>query len=86
MSRQATNHIISQLEARGYMERRASQEGGRRRIFFTPRTWEVVKVIHASLLEIQAEWAADFGHEGFRDFMATLRIFAARGCGPAIGP
>ena len=86
MSRQATNHIISQLEARGYLERRAGQEGGRRRIYFTPRTWEVVKVIHASLLEIQAEWAADIGHERFRDFMATLRAFAARGCGPAIAP
>src|SRR5580704_5595587 len=51
MSRQATNHIISQLEARGYLERQARQEGGRRRIYFTQRTWEVVKVIHASLLQ-----------------------------------
>jgi DNA-binding MarR family transcriptional regulator len=80
MSRQATNHIISQLEARGYLERQARQEGGRRRIYFTQRTWEVVKVIHASLLQIQAEWAAEIGPERFRDFMATLRRFAERGC------
>ncbi len=80
MSRQATNHIIGQLEALGYLERRAGRKGERRRIYLTPRTWGMVKVVHATLLEIQAEWAAEIGPDGFRDFMATLRRFAARGC------
>ena len=36
MSRQATNHIIGQLEALGYLERRAERRGERRRIYLTP--------------------------------------------------
>ena len=80
MSRQATNHIIGQLEALGYLERRAERKGERRRIYLTPRTWGMVKVVHATLLEIQAEWAAEIGPDHFGDFMTTLRRFAARGC------
>jgi DNA-binding MarR family transcriptional regulator len=80
MSRQATNHIIGQLEALGYLERRAERKGERRRIYLTPRTWGMVKIVHATLLEIQGEWAADIGAERFGDFMTTLRRFAARGC------
>jgi DNA-binding MarR family transcriptional regulator len=80
MSRQATNHIIGQLEALGYLERRAERKGGRRRIYLTPRTWGMVKVVHATLLEIQAGWAAEIGPDRFGDFMTTLRRFAARGC------
>ena len=49
MSRQATNHIIGQLEELGYLERRAERKGERRRIYFTPHTWGVVKVVHATL-------------------------------------
>jgi DNA-binding MarR family transcriptional regulator len=80
MSRQATNHIIGQLEALGYLERRAERKGERRRIYLTPRTWGMVKIVHATLLEIQGEWAADIGPDRFGDFMTTLRRFAARGC------
>ena len=80
MSRQATNHIIGQLEALGYLERRAERKGARRRIYLTPRTWGMVKVVHGTLLEIQGEWAADIGPERFGDFMTTLRRIAARGC------
>jgi DNA-binding MarR family transcriptional regulator len=80
MSRQATNHIIGQLEALGYLERRAERKGERRRIYMTPRTWGMVKVVHATLLEIQGEWAADIGPDRFGDFMMTLRRLAARGC------
>jgi DNA-binding MarR family transcriptional regulator len=80
MSRQATNHIIGQLEALGYLERRAKRKGERRRIYLTSRTWGMVKVVHATLLEIQGEWAADIGPDRFGDFMTTLRRFAVRGC------
>ena len=74
MSRQATNHIIGQLEALGYLERRAERRGERRRIYLTP------KVVHATLLEIQTEWAPEIRPARFGDFMATLRRLAARGC------
>ena len=53
MSRQATNHIIGQLEALGYLERRAARKRERRRIYLTPRTWGMVKVVHATLLEFK---------------------------------
>jgi DNA-binding MarR family transcriptional regulator len=79
MSRQATNHIVGQLEALGYVERRPERKGGRRRIYFTSRSWAMVKILHATLLEVQAEWAAEIGADRFRDFMTTLRRFAARG-------
>jgi hypothetical protein len=39
----------------------------------------VVKVVHTTLLEIQAEWAAEIGPDRFGEFMATLRRFAAHG-------
>jgi len=80
MSRQATNHIIGQLEALGYLERRAERRGERRRIYLTPRTWRMVKVVHATLLKIQAEWAAEIGPDRFGEFITTLRRLAARGC------
>ena len=80
MSRQATNHIIGQLEALGYIERRSERKGERRRIYPTPRAWQMVKVIHSTLLRIQAEWAAEIGPDRFREFMTMLRTFAARGC------
>jgi DNA-binding MarR family transcriptional regulator len=79
MSRQATNHIIGQLEALGYLERRAARKSERRRIYLTHRTWGMVKVVHATLLEVQGEWAAEIGQDRFRDFMTTLRRFATRG-------
>jgi DNA-binding MarR family transcriptional regulator len=79
MSRQATNHVIGQLEALGYLERRAERKGERRRIYLAPRTWGMVKVVHATLLGMQAEWAAEIGPDRFGDFMAMLRRFAARG-------
>ncbi|HEY1451891.1 MAG TPA: helix-turn-helix domain-containing protein [Roseiarcus sp.] len=80
MSRQATNHIIGQLEALGYIERRSERKGERRRIYPTERAWKMVKVIHSTLLRIQAEWAAEIGPDRFREFMTMLRAFAARGC------
>jgi hypothetical protein len=40
----------------------------------------MVKVVHATLLAIQAEWAAEIGPDRFGDFMMMLRRFAARGC------
>jgi DNA-binding MarR family transcriptional regulator len=79
MSRQATNHIIGQLEALGYLERRAPRKGERRLIYLTPRSWEMVKTVHATLLEIQAEWAADIGADRFDAFLSTLRRLASRG-------
>ena len=76
MSRQATNHVIAQLEAMGYLERRAAPGKERRLVYMTARGWSVADAIFACLRELQAEWAQQVGAERFADFMAVLRQLA----------
>ncbi|WP_206020456.1 MarR family winged helix-turn-helix transcriptional regulator [Rhodovarius crocodyli] len=76
ISRQAMNHLLGQMEAQGYLERRIKGPGPRRLVYLTPRGEAVAAVIFACLQEIQAEWAAEVGEERFRDFIAMLRRFA----------
>ena len=77
MTRQATNHVIAQMEAMGYLERRAIAGGERRLVHFTPRAWAVAETIYRCSRQVQAEWAAEIGEERFRDLMAILRRLAA---------
>jgi len=83
MSRQATNHLIAQLEALGYVERRAPEGGSRRLVHLTGRGWQVGQVIIACLQQIQADWALQVGPERFADFLDVLRLLAAEESGPA---
>ena len=76
MTRQATNHVIAQLEDLGYLERRGG-DGERRRVHFTPRAWGVVETIYATSREVQAEWAHEIGQNRFRALVETLRLIAA---------
>ena len=76
MSRQATNHIIGQLEALGYLERRAVEGSDRRLVYMTERAWRVAETIFACLRAVQAEWAEEIGEERFGAFMAVLRYLA----------
>lgn len=82
MSRQAANHIIGQMEAMGYLKRRAAAGGERRLVYMTARAWRVAEVIFACLRDIEAEWAREIGARRFGDFMAVLRQLAA-GAEPA---
>jgi DNA-binding MarR family transcriptional regulator len=77
MSRQATNHVIAQLEALGYLERRATKGSNRRLVYLKPRAWRVAEAIWAGMRDLQAEWAAEVGHERFAVFMDVLRELAA---------
>ncbi len=78
MSRQATNHLIGQMEALGYLERRAPGGGGDRRlVHLTERGWRVGEAIFACLRDLQTEWAAEIGRERFGDFVDVLRRLAA---------
>ncbi|NBJ11271.1 MarR family winged helix-turn-helix transcriptional regulator [Microvirga arsenatis] len=77
MSPQATNYLIAQVEALGYLERRASEGSERRLVYMTERGWQVGETIFASLRELQAEWADEVGQKRFADFMAVLRRLAA---------
>ena len=77
MSRQATNHLILQMEALGYLERRAPEGNGRRLVYLTERGWAVSRTIFATLAQIEADWAQAVGQARFAEFMATLRRLAA---------
>ena len=41
MTKQAMNYLLGQLEARGYIERRAEKGSSRRLVFLTNRGWQV---------------------------------------------
>jgi DNA-binding MarR family transcriptional regulator len=75
-SRQAANHLIAQMEALGYLERRAAEGGDRRLVHLTERGWQVGETIFACLRQLQAEWAEEVGHDRFDDFMGVLRFLA----------
>jgi DNA-binding MarR family transcriptional regulator len=73
MSRQATNYLIVQLEALGYLERRAPQGSDRRQVYLSERGQKVGETIHACLRELQAEWSKEVGSDEFKRFMDVLR-------------
>jgi len=77
MSRQAINHLLIQLEALGYLERRVSANNGRPLIYLTERGRELMETIYASLRELQEQWADKVGRKRFRDFMDVLRTLSA---------
>ena len=76
MSRQATNHVIAQMETMGYLERRPLPGKERRLVYMTARGWSVGDAIFACLRELQEEWTEEIGPERFAEFMAVLRMLA----------
>ncbi len=77
MTPQATNYLIAQVEALGYLERRAAKGSDRRLVYLTERGWQVGKTIFACLRELQAEWADEVGQKRFAEFMDVLRRLVA---------
>src|SRR5262245_30925196 len=73
MTKQAMNYLLGQLEARGYIERRAEKGGNRRLVFLTDRGWEVRETILAVVTEVETEWKSILGQKRFDEFMSTLR-------------
>ncbi|MGG5820723.1 MarR family winged helix-turn-helix transcriptional regulator [Falsiroseomonas sp. HW251] len=76
MTRQATNHVITQMEALGYLERRDGPDG-RRLVYLTARTWTVAEAIWKAMRDLQSEWRAEIGERDFETFIAVLRRLAA---------
>ena len=56
MTKQAMNYLLGQLEARGYIERRAQRGSSRRLVFLTDRGWQVRQAILTEVTEVEAEW------------------------------
>ncbi len=73
MSRQATNHLVAQMETLGYLERRAPEGSDRRLVHLTDRGWRVGETILACLRDLQAQWADEIGRDRFSDFMEVLK-------------
>ena len=73
MTKQAMNYLLGELEARGYIERRAERGSSRRLVFLTKRGWQVRETILAAVTEVEAEWTSVLGQRRFDEFMNTLR-------------
>jgi DNA-binding MarR family transcriptional regulator len=73
MTKQAMNYLLGQLEARGYIERRAERGSSRRLVFLTKRGWQVRETILAVVTEVEAEWTSILGQRRFDEFMNPLR-------------
>ena len=76
MSRQATNYLVGQLEALGYLERHTDSKSRRRLVCLTERGSQVAEVIYASLRELQTQWAQEVGQDRFDAFLDVLRLLA----------
>jgi DNA-binding MarR family transcriptional regulator len=76
MSRQAANYVVGQLEALGYLERRAAGNGGRRLVYLTEKGWKIVHIMWDTLRQIQLEGAGQVGAGRYAEFMSVLRALA----------
>src|SRR5579872_6778245 len=66
VSKQALNHLLGQLEQRGYLSRDADPEDGRsKRIRLTPRGTKAAIVIRAAVAEMEDRWTHQLGRTRF---------------------
>jgi DNA-binding MarR family transcriptional regulator len=74
VSKQALNHLLGQLESRGYLEREADPEDGRsKRISLTPRGVKAVAVIRRAVGEMEDRWAEQLGPKRFEQLRGLLQ-------------
>ncbi len=74
VSKQALNHLLGQLEQRGYLEREPDPEDGRsKRISLTPRGAKAVVIIRQAVTEMENRWATQLGPERFDQLRALLQ-------------
>ncbi len=73
VSKQALNHLLGQLEQRGYLEREADPDDGRsKRISLTPRGVKAVAVIRQAVAEVEERWARQLGPKRFDQLRRLL--------------
>src|SRR5262245_14500093 len=73
ISKQALNHVLSQLEKLGYLQRRRDPDDLRsRRIALTARGDAAVRVIRDAVAEIERSWARQLGTKRFEEFRQLL--------------
>jgi DNA-binding MarR family transcriptional regulator len=74
VSKQALNHLLGQLERRGYLERRPDPDDRRsKRIALTPRGVKAAATIREAVAEVEEAWAEELGPERFDQLRELLR-------------
>jgi DNA-binding MarR family transcriptional regulator len=74
MSKQALNHLLGQLEQRGYLERRPDPDDKRsKRIALTPRGTKAATTIRDAVAEMEELWAEQLGPERFEQLRELLK-------------
>ncbi len=74
VSKQALNHLLGQLEQRGYLSRETDPDDGRsKRIALTPRGTKAVIVIREAVTEMEEIWAKQLGPDRFDQLRTLLR-------------
>jgi len=74
MSKQALNHLLGQLEQRGYLERLPDPDDKRsKRIALTRRGAKAGTTIRDAVAEMEAQWAERLGRERFDQLRELLK-------------
>ena len=73
ISKQALNHLLGQLERRGYLKRRPDPDDARsKRITLTPRGTKAIGVIREAVAEMEDSWAQRLGAKKFEQLRLLL--------------
>lgn len=73
ITKQALNHLLGQLERRGYLTREADPEDGRsKRIRLTARGTRAALVIREAVAEMEETWARQLGPKRFQQLRELL--------------
>lgn len=73
LSKQAVNDLLGELEQSGYLERKPHPADGRGRVIrLTPRGRRLQQTTHQISRELEADWAAQIGHERVANLKQTL--------------
>ena len=74
ISKQALNHLLGQLEQRGYLSRDADPDDGRsKRISLTPRGTKAIAMIREAVAEMEDRWAQQLGPSRFGQLRSLLQ-------------
>ena len=74
ISKQALNHLLGQLEHRGYLERQPDPDDKRsKRIVLTPRGAEAATTIREAVAEMEEIWTRQLGLKRFNQLRTLLR-------------
>lgn len=73
VSKQVMNHLLTQLERSGYLERVINPDDQRQRLVeLTQRGHDVIAVIRAAVADVEAEWQTALGPVGYRQLRSAL--------------